>query len=287
MRWAVFGNQGMFGLELKNRLLSFGHEVAGFNRGIFDIETPEHEIALLIKDVDVVVNAIGYTAVDQAEDELFEANRVNAIFAGRLAQACEIAGVKIFHISTDYVFDGLATDPYLVSSLTNPLTVYGQSKLLGEQLVFDSGANFTIFRTAWLYSAFGRNFPKSIVAQLKTRKELSVVYDQIGSPTWASDLADVLIDHATRGLAEPIVHAVSSGRTSWHGFALAIRDFFPEYRSRTINALESIERPTPAKRPAWSVLENSQTEGLVIGDWQERWEVAAPIVLKEFLGEQA
>lgn len=285
MRWAVFGNRGMLGLELQNRLLSLGHEVAGFNRENFDIETPENEIAQLIEGADVVVNAIAYTAVDQAEDELFEANRVNALFAGRLAQACELAGIRIFHMSTDYVFDGAATEPYLVSSLSNPKTVYGQSKLLGEQLVFDSGVNFTIFRTAWLYSAFGRNFPKAIVAQLKTRKELSVVYDQIGSPTWARDVVDVLIDHATKGLQEPIVHAVSTGRTSWHGFALAIRDFFPEYRGRTIHALESIERPTPAKRPAWSVLDNSQTDGLRIGNWEERWEVAAPIVLKEFLGQ--
>jgi dTDP-4-dehydrorhamnose reductase len=283
MRWVIVGNKGMFGREIENRLVGLGHQVVGFNRENLDIEASEGQLAKLLESSEFVVNAVAYTAVDKAESELFEANRVNGLFAGRLAKASELSGSKLMHISTDYVFDGFAKEPYKIDSVTKPGSIYGESKLLGEQLIQDSNANYSIFRTAWLYGSHGRCFPKVIANLLENKDSISVVNDQIGSPTWTRDLADVVIDHATRGWNEQIVHAVSSGQTSWFGFAEAIRKSLSRQAGKTILPISTDDYPTPAKRPEWSVLDNSETEGLIIGDWLDRWKLAAPTVLQEFI----
>ena len=160
MRWAVVGSNGMFGKELVEMLLARGEEVLSLNRDNFDLEKSVDDLSTALTGKDAVVNAVAYTAVDKAESELFEASTVNGIYAGKLAQAAAMASARFFHISTDYVFDGMSKNPYKISDQTNPQTVYGESKFVGEELVRDSGADFTIFRTAWLYGQHGRCFLK-------------------------------------------------------------------------------------------------------------------------------
>lgn len=287
MRWAVVGSRGMLGTEIVTLLRTTGHEVIEWHRDNLNFEFSVDELASVIssEDIipDIVVNCVAYTAVDKAESELFEASKVNGIYAGKLAQAAGRIGARFFHVSTDYVFDGHSTIAYGVDHETNPQSAYGESKLVGEELVKDSGADFTIFRTAWLYGEYGRCFPKIIAGLLRDRDSINVVSDQIGSPTWTRDLAEVIIDHGINHYGERIVHAVSSGQGSWFDFAVEIQKAVPEFDSKAVNAISTAEYPTPAKRPASSVLDNSETRGLRIGDWRDRWTVAAPSVLSEFL----
>lgn len=283
MRWAVVGAGGMLGKELVNSLGAAGQTVSGFTRANLDLESSIDDLAARFSGAEVIVNCVAFTAVDKAESELFEASKVNGIYAGKLAQAAAKVGAKFIHISTDYVFDGLASAPYRISDEPNPQSAYGESKFVGEQLVADSGANYAILRTSWLYGEHGRCFPKVIAGLLRDRESISVVSDQIGAPTWTRDLAEVIIDHGLNNHQEPIVHAVPSGRGSWFDFAVEIQRFLPGLEEKTLVPISAEEYPTPAKRPAWSVLDNSETKGLIIGDWRERWQIAAPEVLREFL----
>jgi dTDP-4-dehydrorhamnose reductase len=283
MRWVVIGDKGLFGSEMVAYLEAMGESVSRFNRGNLNLDALAESLSKQIGSVDVIVNAIGFTAVDKAESELYEANTVNGIYAGKLAQVAAILGAKFFHISTDYVFDGESVTPYGTSSETNPQTVYGKSKELGEQLVAQSDAHYTIFRTSWLYGAHGKNFAKTIAAKLIETGAVKVVNDQIGTPTWTRDLAEVVYAHGVHDFNEKIVHAVASGSGSWFDFAREVAASLPEGDKYFLSPVSSEEFPTVAKRPAFSVLDNSETKGPTIGDWHERWKIAAPEVLAEFL----
>jgi dTDP-4-dehydrorhamnose reductase len=283
MRWAVIGDKGLFGSELAQLLDKQGQEVKRFNRSNLDLELPADRLAGLISQVDVVVNAVGYTKVDQAELEPDRANAVNGDYARKLALAAAKVGAKYFYISTDYVFDGLAISPYLVTAKTNPQSVYGKSKQLGEELVAQSGANYTIFRTSWLYGANGKDFPKTISEKLLEEGSARVVNDQFGTPTWARDLAEVLYLHGINEFSENLVHSVASGYTSWFDFALEISRDLPGGEKYNLTTASTLEVETLAKRPKFSVLDNSETMGPIIGDWRERWRIAAPDVLAKFL----
>jgi dTDP-4-dehydrorhamnose reductase len=285
MRWAVIGNNGQFGSELTNLLLERGESVLGLNRSNLDLEQPVESIARMVSGINVIVNAVGYTRVDQAEFEPDVANQINGNFAGKLALAASIVGAKYFYISSDYVFDGLAGYPYSVHSPTNPLSVYGKSKQLGEQLVAESGCNYTIFRTAWLYGAMGGNFPKTISTRLFKEKSARVVNDQIGTPTWTLDLAQVVYQHGIYNFSEKIVHAVASGFTSWFDFGMEVAQALRPNQAYSLTPVSSGETSPLARRPAFSVLDNSETKGPIIGDWRERWRIAAPTVLAEFLAK--
>lgn len=282
MRWAVVGSNGMFGREMLEFLSAKNQEAVGFDRASIRAQSSVDEISALITGFDVLVNAAGFTAVDQAETELFEANSVNAIFAGKLAQAAAQANVRLMHISTDYVFDGYASQPYRVTDQVDPQTAYGESKALGENLVDESGADYSILRTAWLYSVGGKNFAKTIASILKSQGQARVVGDQIGQPTWAADLARVVFDVAQLSELPRIVHATSSGSGSWADFAREIAGALG-MSSESVVEVSSAEFETSAKRPAYSVLDNSSSVIEPIGDWRERWAVAAPEVLREFL----
>lgn len=283
MRFAVIGNRGMFGTEVALALEREGSEMLGFNRSNLDLEMSIDELARQLEKADVVVNCVAYTAVDRAESEPELANLVNGVYAGKLAQASALFGARFMHISTDYVFDGMASDPYLVTDAIDPHSVYGSSKALGEKLVAESGADYSIFRTSWLYGEHGRCFPKVIAGLLNERDSISVVNDQIGQATWTRDLADVVINHAINGRSERLVNAVASGKGSWFDFANEIKSAVAGFEKKEVRGISTADYPTPAKRPAWSVLENKQTQGLVIGDWRERWREAAPLVLKDFI----
>jgi dTDP-4-dehydrorhamnose reductase len=279
MRIVVIGSKGMFGSDLLMLLNAKGIESQGFNRQGLDLEQSSESLAEVFQGFDAVVNAVAFTAVDKAETEVYEANTVNGIYAGLLAQASKIARARFVHISTDYVFDGLSELPYKVDEATNPQTAYGKSKALGEQLVRESGADYSILRTAWLYGANGRCFPKVMAELLRKNGKVSVVSDQMGQPTWTRDLAEMVLQVLQLPEMPKIVHATASGKTSWAEFAKEVAQTIG-LSSDLVKEISSTEFPTAAKRPAWSVLDNSSDVLTPIGDWRERWQEAAPEVLQ-------
>lgn len=279
MRIAVIGATGMFGSEMLSLLAAKGIEAKGFDRGNLELDESPESLASALDGFDAVVNAVAFTAVDRAEAEIYEANTVNGIFAGALAQAAKIIGAKFIHISTDYVFNGEFETPYKVNDQIDPQTSYGKSKALGEQLVSESAADYSILRTAWLYGANGRCFPKVMVEMLKKNGSAKVVDDQIGQPTWTRDLAEMVLQVLQLKEMPRVVHATASGKTSWAGFAKEIAQSIGMSAS-SVEEISSAEFPTAAKRPAWSVLDNSSDVITPIGDWRERWHVAAPEVLE-------
>lgn len=285
MRWVVIGDMGLFGSEMAAFLEVNGESVSRFNRSNLNLDELPEALARQIGPADVIVNATGFTDVDKAESELYEATTVNGIYAGKLAEVSAMLGANFFHISSDYVFDGDSLTAYETSAVTNPRSVYGKSKELGEQLVAQSGANYTIFRTSWLYGAHGKNFAKTIAAKLFETGAVKVVNDQIGTPTWTRDLAEVVFAHGVNDFNERVVHAVSSGSGSWFDFAREVAATLPDGSKYFLSPVSTEEFPTAAKRPAFSVLDNSETKGPIIDDWHERWKVAAPEVLAEFLIE--
>jgi dTDP-4-dehydrorhamnose reductase len=281
MRIAVVGSSGMFGSEMLSLLESRGIDAKGFKRGNLNFDQTAESLAVSFKGFDAVINAVAFTAVDKAETEIYEVNTVNGIYAGLLAQASKIAGARFIQISTDYVFDGLSAMPYEVGEATNPQTAYGKSKALGEQLVAESGADYAILRTAWLYGASGRCFPKVMAELLKKSGSVKVVDDQMGQPTWTRDLAEMVLQVLQLPEMPKIVHATASGIASWAEFAKEVAQSI-ELSSDLVKEISSAEFPTAAPRPAWSVLDNSSDVFTPIGNWRERWRVAAPEVLKGF-----
>jgi len=273
MRFAVIGNRGMFGSEMMLVLADQGHEVMGFNRETLNLDDSIDSIARALEGFDAVVNAVAYTAVDKAESESELANLVNGDCAGKLAGASKIVGAKFLHLSTDYVFDGNSDVPYATDAIPNPQGAYGRSKLLGEKLVEDSGSNYTIFRTAWLYGAHGRCFPKVMHEKALHGDPLRVVNDQFGQPTWTRDLAEQILSFAQLEKAPAIVHSVSSGNASWFDFATEVVGDYP------IEPVSSGEFVTAAKRPKYSVLDNSSDLVTPIADWKNRWLEAKEDVL--------
>ncbi|ANH81531.1 dTDP-4-dehydrorhamnose reductase [Niabella ginsenosidivorans] len=206
---------------------------------------------------DYCINCAAYTAVDKAEEagEALIAEKVNADAAGILARACRQHGTKLIHLSTDYVFDGTATSPYLPGAPTRPVSVYGKTKLKGEQLAA-SNTDAVIIRTAWVYSAFGKNFVKTMIRLMTEKSSINVVSDQYGSPTYANDLAKAILDVIASGNWVPgIYHYTNEGVISWYDFAVAIKELIRS--SCTVNAIPTSAYPTPAKRPAYSVLDKT------------------------------
>jgi dTDP-4-dehydrorhamnose reductase len=274
MRFAVIGSRGMFGADMIQLLMAAQKDVNGFDRSSMDLSTSPQDLSQQLKGFNVIINAVAYTEVDKSESNLELANLVNGEYAGKLALASAQVGARFMHISTDYVFDGLSSDPYSTLAATNPQSAYGSSKLLGEKLVSDSGANYTIFRTAWLYGRFGRCFPRVIFEKASDGEPLRVVNDQFGQPTWTMDLAQQVVAFAEIGEAPQIVHAVSSGAASWFEFA---KEIVGDY---SVVPVPSSEFVTAARRPSYSVLDNSSTLVPPIGNWKERWAIAKPDILE-------
>lgn len=225
---------------------------------------------------DFCVNCAAYTAVDKAEDvaELSNVQALNADAVGYLARACAAHNTKLIQVSTDYVFEGNGTEPYKETDATQPVSVYGSTKLEGEKLA----ARFTdaiIIRTAWVYSTFGKNFVKTMIRLMTEKPQISVVSDQYGTPTYAADLAAAIIHIISSGNWVPgIYHYTNEGRINWHEFALAIKDFI--HADCEVKAIPTIQYPTPAKRPAWSVLDKTkikETYQLEIPDWKASLEL--------------
>jgi dTDP-4-dehydrorhamnose reductase len=279
MRFAVIGDRGMFGQEISALLQSSGEQIWGFNRTNMDLSSSAQELSEVIAKADVIINAVAFTNVDAAEGSTAQARLVNGEYVEKLAQVGLILDAKIVHISTDYVFSGSAPTPIGTRAITRPINAYGASKLYGEQLLSNSGARFQIFRTAWLYGATGDCFPKAIAKNLLETGRCDVVNDQLGQPTWTRDLAEVVYKHCLEEYDETLVHAVASGSASWFEFAQAIASCLPNPESYKINSISSTDLVSRAIRPSFSVLDNSQTTGPVIGNWLERWKVASPQIL--------
>jgi dTDP-4-dehydrorhamnose reductase len=253
MRIVIAGANGQLGQDLVRRF-SANHEVYGFGRGELDVTNLEQAIQV-IHDVrpDVVVNAAAYTAVDRAETEVDQAYAVNAFGARNLAMVSERVGAKYCFVSTDYVFDGHGQTPYREYDLTNPQGVYGKSKRAGEELVASFSTRYFVVRTSWLYGAFGGNFVKTMLKLGKEGKRLTVVDDQVGSPTYTVDLADFLAELITTEKFG-IYHASNTGSCSWYEFAKAI--FEEAGMEVDLHPCTTEEFPRPAPRPAYSVMDH-------------------------------
>lgn len=217
----------------------------------------------------VVVNCAAYTAVDKAESNVALCEQLNYIAPGYLAEAAGNAGATMIQISTDYVFDGIAHRPYSENDATNPITVYGRTKLAGEEAVIRGCPGSMVIRTAWLYSTYGNNFVKTMLRLGKEREELNVIADQIGTPTYARDLASAILTIIKQGIVPGVYHYTNQGACSWYDFACAILQL-GGIRDCKVNAINTEGYPTPAKRPHYSVLDKHkiiETYNLEIPWW--------------------
>ena len=223
---------------------------------------------------EVIVNCAAYTDVERAEDDEPTAELLNHKAAGNLAAAAKATGATLFHVSTDYVFDGTAHLPYTEDAPTAPLGVYGRTKLAGERAVAESGCKYLTFRTAWLYSEYGNNFLKTMLRLTAEKERLNVVFDQAGTPTYAGDLAMTIFSIVEGGYFagnEGLYHFSNEGVASWYDFAAEIAAAAGHDKCR-IRPCRTAEFPTKAARPAYSVLDKSkikETFGLEIPHWRE------------------
>lgn len=223
--------------------------------------------------IDYCVNCAAYTAVDKAETEREKALLINGTAVGNLAQVCSAHQAQFIHISTDYVFDGTATTPYPVDYPVAPINWYGATKLRGEQEAVKNNPASIIIRTSWVYSSFGNNFVKTMLRLMSEREQISVVSDQQGCPTYAADLAQAIMQIIASNKAESgagIYHYSNAGVTDWWQFAVAIKDLSGSHC--TVLPIPSSSYPTPAKRPAYSVMNTStiqQAFDITIPFWKE------------------
>jgi dTDP-4-dehydrorhamnose reductase len=294
-RWLVTGSAGMLGRDLTELLRIRGADCTPLARADLDVTDPA-AVAKAVSAVrpDVVVNCAAWTAVDAAEDHEAAALAINGQGAANLAAACAEAGAFLIHPSTDYVFDGHATTPYAEDALTGPAGAYGRTKLAGERAVRAAlpDASYVV-RTAWLYGAHGKNFVKTMLRLASNGIAPGVVADQHGQPTWTADVATQIIALVDKSAPPGIYHATSSGQTTWFGFA---EEIFTLYHSsapqdqdqaaeRSVvspRPITTADYPTPAPRPAYSVLAHGSwpTAGLQpISHWKEALHRAFPAIL--------
>lgn len=224
-------------------------------------------------NINVVVNCAAYTNVDKAEDESEIADLINHIGVKNLAEACMDKDGFLIHISTDYVFDGTKNTPYTETDETKPLGVYGETKLRGENAIINSGCEYVIIRTSWLYSSFGKNFLKTMQRLTAEKESLKVVFDQVGSPTFAGDLANVIftiIQKEEHSIKNQIYHFSNEGVCSWYDFAVAINEALGN--NCNIQTCYSDEFPSKVKRPCFSVLDKTKIKNeliIEIPHWRE------------------
>jgi dTDP-4-dehydrorhamnose reductase len=229
----------------------------------------------------IVINAAAYTAVDKAETELDKAMKINGVAPGILAEEAKKLGALLVHYSTDYIFDGTKTEPYIETDAPNPLGAYGRTKLAGDEAVRAIGGAHLIFRLCWVYGARGQNFMLTMMRLAREREKLRVVGDQVGCPTWSRMIAETTTLALKQVVAAPdpaaftgTYHLASSGVTSWHGFADAIIKLMPAEGKKCtqVEAIATAEYPTPTKRPAFSVLSCDKLErvfGLRLPHWED------------------
>jgi len=282
MRILLLGTTGQVGWELQRALQPLG-EVVGLARAQADFDDAESLRACFAIKPDVLINAVAYTAVDQAESDADRAMRINGDAVRLLAEEARKIGALLIHYSTDYVFDGTSTVPYTEDMAPAPQSEYGRSKLAGEKAIAASGCDFIVLRTSWVFASRGKNFVRTVLRLAGERETLRIVADQHGAPTSARLIADCtarIVDQAVRerksaSFSSGIFHLTASGRTSWHGLATRIVD-----RTRAVGsvplkvvaveAIASADYPLPAKRPTNSSLDTTRVRerfALHLPDW--------------------
>ncbi len=280
MRIEVIGSRGQLGRELMRTLAGSPHRASGHDVESVDIRDPDSVAALLDREQpDAVINCAAWTRVDAAETEEVAASGINADGPRVLAEACRDRGLLLCHLSTDYVFDGTATQPIDETATPNPQSAYGRGKLAGEEAVRAVLPSHQIVRTAWLYGQAGPTFVLTMRRLAGERGGLRVVADQWGSPTWTGHLAPALVRLVERG-ESGIYHLTNAGSTTWHGFAEAIVE--EAGLKVPVTAISTAEFPTPAPRPEYSVLANRA--------WAELGEASLPPWrdgLRAYLAERA
>jgi dTDP-4-dehydrorhamnose reductase len=275
-----FGTTGQLARELLAQAKDFDVEITALSRAEADFSDPQAAVAALAgAKPDLVVIAAAYTAVDLAETERDLAQTVNARTPGAIATALGPDGPALVHVSTDYVFDGEKSAPYLETDTTNPLNVYGASKLAGERAMLAASARALILRTSWVVSSHGKNFVKTMLRMAGEGKPLKVVDDQFGRPTAARDLARFILSQAARLAAAPagdavfgVHHFANAGEVTWKGFAEGIFDLALGSRAPKVAAGSAADWPAPAKRPRRAALDTSKLErtfGVTLRPWRE------------------
>lgn len=273
----VTGCDGQLGSELQALASSFSHYDFLFtDRKDLDITNRETVYSYFEKSLpQYCINAAAYTAVDKAETERELAMMVNAEAVGNLASACSKYSCRFIHVSTDYVFDGTASEPYVETHSTKPVNYYGVTKLRGEELAIANHPSSIIIRTSWVYSSFGNNFVKTMLRLMAERENLNVVNDQYGSPTYARDLAGVILQIITSisssySFPFGMYHYSNEGLISWYDFAVEIKNLVGS--SCNVSPIPTSAYPTPAKRPAYSGMSKEKIKagfGVEIKDWKE------------------
>ncbi|SPD73888.1 dTDP-4-dehydrorhamnose reductase [uncultured Desulfobacterium sp.] len=293
MKIFVIGSKGQLGWELCRRGKDRGFDILGLDLPEFDITHPSQvQSQVNGKGIFLVINASAYTAVDQAETQEELAFKVNCDGPAYLASSCARAKVPLFHISTDYVFDGTKKTPYKETDPVCPLGVYGKSKADGDERVRTLLKEHIIIRTAWLYGVHGNNFVRTMLRLGRAQEELRVVCDQYGCPTFAGDLADALLTLAGslikgEDIAWGTYHFCGKGATTWHGFAKMIFELAGKHTSLRLKELHAItadQYPMPAKRPVMSALDCSLIEkrfGISPRPWQEVLKNIMPHLLSD------
>ncbi|MBB5783188.1 dTDP-4-dehydrorhamnose reductase [Nonomuraea jabiensis] len=280
MSWLITGAGGMLAADVLDRTALTGEPVLALGRAELDVRdrraVRDHMAAHRPK---VVVNCAGWTAVDDAEAKEDQALAVNGTAVRWLAEACDVAGARLVHVSTDYVFDGTSAEPYPEDAPTAPLNAYGRTKLAGERAALEHG--HYVVRSAWLYGTHGAdNFVRTIIRMAGERPYLDVVDDQRGQPTWTADLADYLVRLVQSGLPPGVYHGTSAGETTWHGFAREIFTLLGEDPAR-VRPVPTSAHPRPAMRPANSVLAHTRWDP--IRHWHTALRAAWPALARAAL----
>jgi len=284
MKILLIGKNGQVGWELQRSLMPLG-EVIALDRSQCDLSFPE-TIPAIVQRVkpNIIVNAAAYTAVDKAEEEEELATAINSTSVGVLAEEAKKLNALLLHYSTDYVFDGTKKTPYIEEDETNPLNVYGQSKLSGEKLIQQAELGYIIFRTSWVFATRGSNFAKTMLRLASERDELKVVADQFGAPTSAELIADItalviqqfIINPQLIGEKSGVYHLAASGKTNWHGYAQHVLKIASDLGCalkvlpEQVIPIATADFPMPAKRPMNSCIDTSKLQlafGVTLPDW--------------------
>ncbi len=269
----ITGKNGQLGSELQELAHNYStYNFVSVDREEMDLSNSEQILQVLNNEKPEIIISVGaYTAVDKAENDQELCNAVNNIAVKAIGEWAAENNAKVIHISTDYVFDGTSETPLKETDATDPINVYGLTKLQGEQALAASGADYVIIRTAWVYSTYGANFVKTMMRLMNEREEIGVVADQTGTPTYARDLALAIMKVIEAPeFVQGIYHYSNEGKISWHEFATAIKEI--KGFSTKINAISSDAFPTPAKRPNFSLLDKTKIKEVyqvAVPDWKK------------------
>lgn len=274
MKLLVTGANGQLGLTFKAIQEQYDHEFIFVTRNDIDLSGPNTIKEKLQEiDFDVLINCAAYTAVDKAEEEEELANTVNGDSVGEMSKYCADQDKLMIHISTDFVFNGKAYEPLTEDHETEPVSIYGSSKLLGENAVQENAKRFYIIRTAWVYSPYQKNFVKTMMRFMGEKDQLGIVYDQVGSPTYTFDLAEAIMKMIEFNEQEDVYgvyHYSNEGAISWYDFSMAIKDLGGF--NLEVKSIRTHEYPLPAKRPNYSVLDKKkikETFALKVPYWKD------------------